>query len=62
MNKVGDLFLLTGIAIAFTVLYSLDFAALNSVSIYQTSHFTQLVVFFLFMGAVGKSAQVGLHA
>jgi len=43
-------------------MYSLDFASINSTSIYLTQDFVSLIVFFLFLGAVGKSAQVGLHA
>jgi len=62
INKVGDLFLLTGIALAFTMFYSLDFASLHSGSFYQSQKLTELIIFFLFLGAVGKSAQIGLHA
>jgi len=62
MNKVGDLFLLSGICLAFAMFYSVDFSTLNNVTAYQSQKFLELIVFFLFLGAVGKSAQIGLHA
>lgn len=61
MNKVGDLFLLSGIALCFVVFHSLDFEVINSLIAYYPTYIVETVAMFLFMGAVGKSAQIGLH-
>ena len=71
VNRVGDFFL--GIAMVLIVyLYrSLDFSTVFSVAYHYNSFFINflgihfnmfdLITLFLFLGAVGKSAQLGLH-
>jgi len=61
INKIGDLFLLVGICIVFMSFHSLEFSVLSSLNTQFSEDVIELVTFFLFMGAVGKSAQVGLH-
>lgn len=61
INKIGDLFLLTGIAIIFMLFHTIEFSTLNNLSFQTPENMIELIAFFLFMGAVGKSAQVGLH-
>jgi hypothetical protein len=61
INKIGDLFLLTGLAFMSMMFHTLEFSALSSISYQVPENVIELIAFFLFMGAVGKSAQVGLH-
>lgn len=61
INKIGDLFLLTGISIVFMLFHTIEFSTLNVLSFQVSENLIELIAFFLFMGAVGKSAQVGLH-
>jgi len=61
INKIGDLFLLVGICIVFMSFHSLEFSVLSNLNTQFSEDVIELVTFFLFMGAVGKSAQVGLH-
>ena len=73
VNRVGDFFFILGIIAIFLVFESLDFATvfhsiLNSdykMSIinffgYQI-HYIDVVCLLLFIGCMGKSAQIGLH-
>jgi NADH-quinone oxidoreductase subunit L len=68
VNRIGDL----GLALAmFTMAYSygsLDFTTLFSLTetfsnnyIYKDIHTVTVIGVLLFIGAVGKSAQLGLH-
>jgi proton-translocating NADH-quinone oxidoreductase chain L len=71
MNRVGDISLLFGISIIYYVFKSLDFSVLfNLVPLYSNVfitffgyevHLLSLIAVFLFIAAVGKSAQLGLH-
>lgn len=71
MNRVGDISLLFGISVIYYIFKSLDFSVLfNLVPLYSQVfinflgfdiHVISLVAFFLFVAAVGKSAQLGLH-
>lgn len=71
LNRIGDLGLSIGIFAIYAVFGSLDYATVFSlVPVWQNAevsffaHSTQrldFIAFFLFVGAVGKSAQVGLH-
>lgn len=61
INKIGDLFLLTGIGVVFMVLHTLDFGTISTLVLYCPEEILEAVSFLLFIGAVGKSAQVGLH-
>lgn len=71
MNRVGDLGLYVGLFFIFTLTGSLDFGSVFASSIYflntsisilmnDYSVFT-LICICLFIGSVGKSAQIGLH-
>jgi len=42
-------------------LHTLDFGAISTLVSYCPSEILEVVSFLLFIGAVGKSAQVGLH-
>lgn len=61
INKVGDLFLLTGISLAFISFHSCDFGVMSSLAPYFPSDILEIIAVFMLIGAVGKSAQVGLH-
>lgn len=61
INKIGDLFLLSGISFIFIIFNSLDFSTINSLVLYIPFDLVELIAIFLFVGAVGKSAQIGLH-
>lgn len=61
INKIGDLFLLSGIGITFMLFHTIDFSAISSLVGFYPEEFAEIISVFLFIGAVGKSAQVGLH-
>lgn len=61
INKIGDLFLLTGIAYIFMMCHSSEFSSINLIISYYSEEFIEIISVLLFIGAVGKSAQVGLH-
>jgi NADH-ubiquinone oxidoreductase chain 5 len=71
INRIGDLFLLIGIMLIFTNFKSTDFASVAILSPFFTEaqiiffnssfHLHSIIGFFIFLGAAGKSAQLGLH-
>jgi NADH-quinone oxidoreductase subunit L len=71
VNRVGDFGLAIGIFIIYKIVKSIDYSILaimspelyNNVIIFLGYEFNALSLsaFFLFIGAVGKSAQLGLH-
>jgi NADH-quinone oxidoreductase subunit L len=71
INRIGDFGLALAIFSIYAVFQSLDYAivfslvsnyAQSSLSFYGlTINILDLIGFFLFIGAVGKSAQIGLH-
>jgi proton-translocating NADH-quinone oxidoreductase chain L len=71
LNRIGDLGLVLGMAMIFKIFESINFNIVFSLihSSHQDSfyfiydYFDQLtlICFFLFIGSIGKSAQVGLH-
>lgn len=71
LNRIGDYSLLLAIIFIFTLFRSLDFGVIfvlvpfmagKTIIIFNTTVvYLDLVCFLLFLGAVGKSAQIGLH-
>jgi NADH-ubiquinone oxidoreductase chain 5 len=71
LNKIGDFGVLIAIVLVFLVFQSVDFATVFALAPYffnKTVFFLfwevnviTLICFLLFIGAVGKSAQLGLH-
>lgn len=71
VNKISDLSLLCGIALVYFVFMSLNFDMIYTPIIYlYENHFIffgininiiSLICLLIFIGAIGKSAQVGLH-
>lgn len=71
MNRIGDFGLVLGILVIFMSYKAVDYAtvfALTPVMATTTTNFLNLqldtlttIGFFLFIGAIGKSAQLGLH-
>jgi NADH-quinone oxidoreductase subunit L len=63
VTRIGDTFMLVGVALVFLRLGSLDFSAVlrPSVESVQPSGVFTVIALLLFAGAVGKSAQIPLH-
>ena len=71
LNRVGDFGLVLGILIIFVKFKAVDYATVFALTpIFSDNYFTflnlsfnliDIIGFFLFVGAVGKSAQLGLH-
>jgi NADH:ubiquinone oxidoreductase subunit 5 (subunit L)/multisubunit Na+/H+ antiporter MnhA subunit len=71
MNRVGDFGLLIGILLIFLFFRSMNFSFIFALVPYFTGvtfeffnfefNILCLISFFLFIGSVGKSAQIGLH-
>jgi len=71
MNRIGDFGLILGIAAVFVVFGSLDFDTVfagaaqlsneNMMFLDHEWHALTVICFLLFIGAMGKSAQLGLH-
>ena len=63
VTRIGDTFMLVGIALVFLRLGSLDFSAVlrPSVESVQPSGVFTVIALLLLAGAVGKSAQIPLH-
>jgi NADH:ubiquinone oxidoreductase subunit 5 (subunit L)/multisubunit Na+/H+ antiporter MnhA subunit len=43
------------------VFHSLDFSVISILAPFYSSNILEVIGIFLFLGAVGKSAQIGLH-
>jgi len=71
LNRIGDFGLVLGILIIFVEFKAVDYATVFAVVTVFTNKFfnflnfdfdlISIICFFLFIGAVGKSAQLGLH-
>ena len=71
VNRVGDFGLIIGLSLMYALFKSLNyyvifplgsFYSLDTISILNFEfNYLDLICFFIFVGAVGKSAQIGLH-
>jgi proton-translocating NADH-quinone oxidoreductase chain L len=61
INKIGDLFLLSGISFIFSIFHTIEFSSLSGLLSYCPNYVLDTAALLFFFGAVGKSAQVGLH-
>jgi NADH:ubiquinone oxidoreductase subunit 5 (subunit L)/multisubunit Na+/H+ antiporter MnhA subunit len=71
VNRIGDVGLALAMFVCFATFKSIEFSTMFSLAPYVTSDVTSLCGFsinsltligiLLFIGAVGKSAQLGLH-
>jgi NADH-quinone oxidoreductase subunit L len=70
VNRIGDLFFAVGIALVFLIFGSINFNDIfaaaqghsnDTYTLFGVHHSIELVGVLLFIGAMGKSAQIGLH-
>jgi NADH-quinone oxidoreductase subunit L len=71
MNRIADVFFIFGIILILyyfkTLNYTLIFSLIENIKnekvfvIFTNVNVINLILFFLFIGAIGKSAQIGLH-
>lgn len=71
LNRIGDFGLVLGILAIFVEFKAVDYATVFSITPIFTNklfnflsfdfNLISIICFFLFVGAVGKSAQLGLH-
>ena len=71
LNRIGDFGLVIGILILFVEYKAIDYATIFAITPVFTNRLfnfltfdfdlISIVCFFLFIGAIGKSAQLGLH-
>ena len=71
VNRIGDFFILVAVSLIFYTFKSIDFLTVFSISnyIYNSSpiifykyNIVDLICIFLLLGAMAKSAQIGLHS
>lgn len=62
MNRIGDLGFLLGMFILYIVFKTLDFVTITKMCVFLTpnTHFIPAITLLLFVGAIGKSAQLPL--
>jgi NADH-quinone oxidoreductase subunit L len=67
VNRVGDLFFMLGLCLTFWVFGSIEFSEIfGAIDQHKDAHFAglpayEVICILLFLGACGKSAQLGLH-
>lgn len=61
INKIGDTLLTIGLLLITITFGSLNFSTIFSLSQYINTDIISLIMFCLLIGAIGKSAQLGLH-
>jgi NADH-ubiquinone oxidoreductase chain 5 len=65
INKIGDFGILIGLILIFNTFQTFNYHVIFSMSLLNLNELTinniDLICFFLFIGCMGKSAQIGLH-
>jgi NADH-ubiquinone oxidoreductase chain 5 len=61
MNKFGDTFMTIGLFLLLLTFGSLNYSTIYSLSVYINTDIITLIMICLLIGAVAKSAQLGLH-
>ena len=67
LNRIGDFGLIIGVLVLFTNFKTIDFSVIATITPFFSSHsfigynLLDCIGLFLFIGAMGKSAQLGLH-
>src|SRR5690606_40929595 len=63
INKIGDIFVLISFGIIFSVYRTCDFSISSGLILYcsNVSEYIMIFSYLLLLGAVAKSAQIGLH-
>lgn len=60
VNRVGDIGLVLAMFMILREFGSLEFSIINNLLIIESKS-SNIICFLLFIGAIGKSAQLGLH-
>lgn len=61
VNRVADLALTIGILATFFVFQTIEFSTLFGLAPFMSVSPLSAITLLLFLGAMGKSAQIGLH-
>jgi NADH-quinone oxidoreductase subunit L len=71
MNRIADVFFILGILLVLFIYKSLNFMIIisliefipveNIYILFKNINILELIVFFFFIGSIGKSAQLGFH-
>lgn len=62
VNRVGDIGLALGMILTYTVFKSLNYSVIfSTVHLVESNNIITIIGLLLLVGAVGKSAQLGLH-
>jgi len=63
VNRLGDIGLVLAMLMILKEFGALEFTTINSLLVSSTinKEYITIICLFLFLGAVGKSAQLGLH-
>ena len=61
INRVGDIFFSIGLFAIFWLFGNLDYTTIFSMSNYLNTDLINLICILFLIGAIGKSAQIGLH-
>jgi len=61
INKIGDIFFLTGIGAVYRTFSTVTISETNSLVTTTNVQMVQIISILLAVGCIGKSAQIGLH-
>lgn len=61
MNRLGDMFLTIGLFAILSCFGTLDYSTVFSLAFYQSEMVITIIGILLLLGAMAKSAQLGLH-